>query len=98
MMLVRQDKKDDYWSHFVKRWAIEGLGGGYGITGPRLRKIKATIMADEEFWDDVYWRHGGNQFSSPEDMAEQEPDTYEHCLGNFWGMIYQTLVEQGLVK
>lgn len=95
---VEQQIKDLYWNHFIERWIIAKVGGGNGVTGPRLRKIKPIIMADREFWADVYWRHNGDAFDNPEEMAKCQPRLYEHCLGNFWGMIMQTLVEQGLVK
>jgi len=95
---VSQDQRDVYWNHFVERWAVGGWNPGHGVTGAKLRKIKDTIMADDDFWDDVYNRHSGNQFRSPEDMERRNQTLYDHCTGNFWGMIYQELVEQGLIK
>lgn len=98
---VSQDQRDIYWNHFIERWAVGGHGGGHGghgVTGAKLRKIKPVIIADDDFWADVYSRHSGNRYRSPEDMARQAPALYDHCAGNFWGMVYQDLLEGGLVK
>ena len=95
---VSQEQRDIYWNHFIERWAVGGWNPGHSVTGAKLRKVKDVIMADDEFWHDVYSRHSGNQFHSPEDMEQQNQTLYDHCVGNFWGMIYQELVECGLVK
>jgi len=95
---VSQDQRDIYWNHFIERWAVGGWNPGHGVTGGKLRKIKTAIMTDDDFWADVYTRHCGVQYHSPEDMKCQAPKLYDHCAGNFWGMIYQELVERGLIK
>ena len=97
MFKVPTTKRNEYWNHFIARWAVESIGGGHGITGPRLRKIKDYIMADEDFWDDVVVRHSGLD-TYAEYLQKHYPADYAHCLGNFWGMIHQTLVERGIVK
>jgi len=90
-------KRHEYWNHFVARWVTEKVGGGYKVTGPRLQKIKGEIMRDEDFWLDVITRHGGLKVT-PEKMMQDDIEVYNHCLGNFWGMIYQTMMERGLIK
>lgn len=101
MTIIDEAKKHEYWNHFISRWATEGIGGGFGptgrkVTGPRLRKAKELIWDDETFWGDIILRHNalGN---SPEHLRKFQPDTYEHCLGNFWGMLNQTMVERGIL-
>lgn len=96
-MTTPEGKKWQYWNHFIARWVVEGQGGGFGVTGPKLRKIKLIIWRDGDFWLDVVNRHGGLEVS-PETMAQTNPRVYEHCAGNFWGMVYQMLTERKLVK
>lgn len=91
-MLVPEKKRFEYWNHFIARWATDREGGGYGVTGPRLRKIRAAIMADDDFWQDIVLRHGGRNLT-PEQMQADDEANYEHCLGNFWGMLYQSIME-----
>ena len=96
MFTVSTTKRNEYWNHFIARWAMEGVGGGHGVTGKRLCKIKEYIMADDDFWDDVIMRHGGLD-TYAEYLQKYYHDDYNHCLGNFWGMIYQTLVERNII-
>lgn len=96
MMYTPQEKRYEYWNHFVENFFVFGEGGGSGVTGPRLRKIKKYIIRDDNFWADVVIRHGGLD-QTPNEMRLYDRDQYDHCQGNFWGMINQTLVEQGLV-
>lgn len=85
-----EHKKKEYWNHFLTLKSY----WGYCVTKKKLEKIKLTIWNDEEFWDDILGRHdGANQ--KPLDMNTA---TYEHCFGNFAGMIYQTLIERQLIK
>jgi len=85
-------KRQAYWLHFIERWAVWGEGGGHGVTGPRLRNLYEVVMADEDFWQDVIYRHGN--WPEPRRMMREAPGVYQHCLGNFWGMIYQMMVER----
>jgi len=87
---VSREKRREYWNHFIASWAIDRVGGGHGVTGPRLRKIRDEVMADDDFWWDIVLRHGGANLT-PEQMQRTDPQQYEHCLGNFWGMIYPML-------
>ena len=95
--MIPERKKYEYWNHFVEQWIVERVGGAHGMTGARLRKVKPTIWRDEFFWRDVILRHDALH-NSPEHLREYQPDVYGHCLGNFWGMIVQTMIEEGLLK
>ena len=95
MMYTPTDKRNQYWNHFVASAFTEGELP-HGVTGPRLRRIKSRFMDDMNVWDDVVWRHAGDE-RSPELMASIEPKLYEHCKGNFWGMIVQDMVIHGLL-
>lgn len=94
-MKVDEEKKHEYWNHFVAKIFTDGPKQP-GVTGPRLRKIKSIIWADEDFWFDILYRHGGENMT-PEQMLD-DGARYAHCSGNFWGMICQTLVEKGSLK
>ena len=96
-MKVSNKKKHEYRNHFAQEWAVMKMPTAPDVTGPRLRKIKEEIWQDDFFWSDIVWRHNGDK-QTPEQMRESNVETYHHCLGNFWGMIIQTLVERGLVK
>jgi hypothetical protein len=82
-------KKHEYWNHFVTRWAIDRIGGGNGITAKKLARIKPSIFGDDAFWLDVIFRHDGLRHTPEELMLDSA--TYSHCLGNFWGMLYQSI-------
>ena len=94
-IMVGIETKNMWWNHFVERWIVDGVGGFHGLTGPRLRKVKKQIFKDHFFWNDIILRHG---FESMEPENCKHTDNYDHCLGNFWGMICQTFVTRGLIK
>ena len=89
-------KRLEYWNYFIARWAVDGEGGGSGVTGKRLQKIRDKILNDDDFWQDIVLRHDGLN-KPPEQLFAEDPENYRHCLGNFWGMIYQDLVLQHLI-
>jgi hypothetical protein len=95
--MIPEQKKAQYWNHFVTRWVVDKVGGAHGMTGPKLRKVKPIIWDDNFFWSDVIARHGGMGMT-PEEMQARRPGVYDHCLGNFWGMIVQDMVERGWLK
>lgn len=86
-----QAKRLEYWNHFVARCFVEKVGGGNSITGHRLMKIQAVVLSDDNFWFDVINRHDGLE-RTPEQMKRDSKENYDHCLGNFWGMINQEMV------
>jgi len=95
-MIIPQKKRLEYWNHFIARWVTDHEGGGHGVTGPRLRKIRAEILFDDYIWQDVILRHNGLDIF-PEEMELTDRNIYDHCLGNFWGMVYQNMVYAGLL-
>lgn len=96
-MQVSNSKKHQVWNHFIERWVLEKLGGGYKVTGSRLNKIKPIIWNDRDFWQDIVYRHGLDR-TTPEQLRENDIETYNHCLGNFWGMVYQDLVDRRIIS
>lgn len=89
------EKRRTYWLYFIERWAIWGEGGGQGITGRRLSQVYGVLMHDDDLWQDVIFRHGN--WGDPAQMRQAQPETYLHCVSNFWGMVYQIMVERGLI-
>ena len=90
--MISLAKRRTYWLHFIECWAVWGIGGGHGITGPRLRRLYETIMCDDNFWQDVIVRHGNHAIPEQVDAA-----VYDHCLGNFWGMIHQMMADRQML-
>jgi|GEM_PF-1610377 len=75
-------KKQQYWDHFLtlkKYW-------NHGMTLKRINKVKDIVMEDGFFWDDILSRHGGYEYS-PEELKEKDLFNYQHCFGNFAGML-----------
>lgn len=90
--MTEEQKRRAYWLYFIERWAVWGEGGGHGVTGSRLRRLYETIMCDDDLWQDVIYRHGN--YPDPARMKADDLKLYQHCMGNFWGMIYQMMVER----
>ena len=93
--MINLAKRHTYWLHFIERWAVWGEGGGHGITGPRLRKLYDSIMCNDSFWEDVILRHGN--YTQPMLMRDGDPAVYDHCAGNFWGMIHQMMIDRQML-
>ncbi len=85
-MITPEAKRHEYWNHFLAQAATGEVALPYGVTKTKLRKIKFAIIADVHFWSDVVLRHNG-QAVTPEEMARDKPEVYDHCRGNFWGMV-----------
>ncbi len=91
-------KKNEYWNHWIEYiFVSERQGKPHGVTGARLAKVKSHIWREKDFWFDVFDRHDG-MYSTPEQMRDSDDPVYQHMIGNFSGMVYQLLVETGLVK
>lgn len=86
------NKRIQYWEHFIAAWACGEIEIGHGVTRAKLKKVKPIIMSDNEFWFDVINRHDGNHIS-PQEMKRQDAANYEHCCGNFCGMLYQSILK-----
>ena len=99
-MYVPLIKKHEFWNHFVAELFINNEprygASGKRVTGAKLRKIRDRCFRDEHFWQDVVIRHGGLDVK-PEMLAHAGPETYQHCKGNFWGMLVHMMAEDGIV-
>jgi hypothetical protein len=92
-MRYSDEKKEEYWGHFLKLknyWQ-------YRVTLRRLEKIKPIIWNDSDFWWDILLRHSGCD-KTPEEMLEENKEIYEHCFGNFAGMVYESLITNRIIK
>lgn len=90
-------KRNEYWNHFIERWVVAGEGGGQGVTGPRLQKIKERLFEDDVFWFDIIDRHNGEK-RTPEEMKAANSENYNHCQGNFWGNVVALMGRYGIIK
>lgn len=97
-MFVVSEKKHVYWNHWVACIFVSERGTRpHGMTGARLAKVKSIIWNDDSFWSDILLRHSGFD-RTPEQMKAEDLITYDHMIGNFTGMVYQSLIESGLVR
>ena len=88
-----ESKKNEYWNHWVEYiFVSERQGKPHGVTGAKLAKIKSRIWQDDAFWFDILDRHNGIH-TTPEQMKISDNATYQHMIGNFSGMVYQSLLE-----
>lgn len=94
MFHTTQEKKQEYWNHFL---TLKSSFWPVGFTSTRLEKIKEKIFQDEDFWDDVVMRHGGEKIS-PEQMKQQNKPVYDHSMGNMAGMLFQTMRQLKILK
>jgi len=87
--------KEKYWDYFTDKTKFKRP---FGCTDKRLVKIKSEIFADTFFWSDVLARHGADNYRNPEDFKMQtSPENFEHCRGNFFGMIMQTMIRNNML-
>lgn len=90
------ERKWQYWSYFLAMALTNGTLP-HGVTGRRLARIRRIIWDDPDFWNDILVRHRGDEFT-PYALRLEDLQLYKHCQGNFWGMIVQTMVAEGLIK
>jgi hypothetical protein len=94
-MITPIELKNAYWKYFTDKTKFKRP---FGCTDKRLEKIKDEIFKDDFFWMDVIWRHGCNKYINPEDYKSAVmPEDFEHCRGNFFGMIIQTMIRNGML-
>lgn len=58
----------------------------------RIDKLKEWAWNDNDFWDDLLFRHGLNDVS----IKDLDPLMKDHALGNFKGMLFQIAYEHGI--
>lgn len=93
LMIYTEHKKQEYWDHFLKLpkyWP-------HGFTEKRLQKVKPIAWEDQDFWDDILLRHGGYE-CSPEFLKEKDLETYQHCFGNFAGMLSNIMLKNKIIR
>lgn len=91
-MKIPEIKKHEYWDYYTsepfKTYRPRG------ITDLRLQKIKSVIWGWDYFWDDVVVRHGGLDVKP----TQMDKDTFDHSIGNFYGMMYEAMMKTGIIK
>ena len=86
MFYISDVKKEEVWQ------ALSSERLPARLTKKRLARLKSIVWDDADFWDDVVARHGLMELTIAE-LKEEDKATFTHCLGNFVGMLMQTLVE-----
>ena len=94
-MNISEEMKIYVWNYMVNLPKKERPNG---CTDKRLQKAHKAVFASEFFWDDVVNRHGLNEDELLPELKEQEPEVYDHCVGNFWGMLMETMWRNGIIK
>jgi hypothetical protein len=96
-MFVSPEKKLEVWVHVMKAAISKEYRMPVGVTVKRLQKVYDDMMNDEFLWDDVVCRHGLLHMSIDE-LKATDKETYEHCIGNFWGMVSELMWKKGILK
>lgn len=86
----KEKKQHEFWNHFICQMVVNKeayfLANGGKITATKLSKIKSNIFQMQGFWNDIINHHLGAYYT-PEEL----PNIYQHCKGNFWGMLLRQL-------
>lgn len=89
-------KKEAIWNYMV---ALPKKEKPYGCTIEKLAEAKQMIMKDTDFWHDIINRHGLTELDKTiEQLKEKDLETYNHCVGNFWGMLMEKMWKNGIFK
>ncbi len=92
-MIFLDEKKTEYWNHFTTLKSF----WGHGVTLKRLEKAKPNLWNENNFWEDILFRHNGYK-ETPEEMLIRDRYTYDHCFGNMAAMIYQSMITHKIIK
>lgn len=93
LMIYTEHKKQEYWNHFLKLpkyWP-------HGFTEKRLQKVKPIAWKDQDFWDDILQRHGAFD-CTPQSLKDRNLGIYQHCFGNFAGMLLNIMVKNKIIR
>lgn len=94
-MNVPEEMKMYVWNYMV---ALPKGERPNGCTDKRLQKVWEIAFKTEYFWDDVVSRHGVSDEMLLPQLKETDPETYDHCIGNFWGMLMEIMWKNGIIK
>ena len=92
--MLNDTKKTEIWGHMV---ALPKAYRGHGMTNNRIGLLRDIVWDDKDFWSDIILRHGLRAMSI-EALRENDTAIYNHVVGNFWSMLYQTAIEKGVIK
>jgi len=89
-----EEKKNEVWSYMI---AMPKPFRGHGLTDKRIERLKVIVWNDRDFWMDVISRHDlRNQ--TLDQLKAIDIHTYNHCVGNFWSMLYQSALRAGVIR
>lgn len=91
---MTDDKKIEIWLHMLD---LPKSYRGHGLTDRRCKRLRKIIWDDHGFGSDVIRRHGLDRMTIDE-LKATDAATYNHCVGNFWGMLYQDAIRYGVIK
>ena len=78
--------KQDVWDYFMLP-KFKTYRPRY-CTDFRLKKNHNKIFDDKFLWQDVMERHGMTTYPTVQEWHwHTDKPTFDHCIGNFWGMI-----------
>jgi hypothetical protein len=87
-MMSSQEQRDNFWGYLIREKGQRPRG----VTLKRLEKIKAEIMADDDFWFQVIDRFGGTDFFQGDLFYRRYADARsDQSRSNFWAMIRERL-------
>lgn len=92
--MINNEQKELVWQHML---SLPKSYRGNGLTAKRIEKLKSILWNDKDFWFDIISRHGIKEIGIT-GLMNDDPNMYLHCVGNFWGQLYQTAIEMRIVK
>ena len=91
---MTEEKKTEVWAHML---ALPKSFRGNGMTDRRIKQLKSIVWNDHTFWIDIIRRHGLER-QTLENLKESDASVYNHCVGNFWSMLYRDAIQFGIIK
>ncbi len=77
------DKKNEYWEYFIANKSLWVKR----TTIYKLNRFKERLFSNKALWDDLLFRHGGNN-KTPKEMKATDEPCYNHAFSNFAIEIY----------
>ena len=82
-----KEQRDNFWGYLIR----EQNQRPRGVTLKRLEKIKAEVLADDNFWFHVIDRFGATDMQGDLYYRRYASANSEQSRANFWAMVREKL-------